>query len=107
MFRVPMLSLAAVASLAACQVQTSSNTESLAAKCAIDTLDIATTTPPVPTPTPDPVSPADCPVCKDADGKPLPADACEVHDDVCHVDSSSTTGGVYPTRQLQVVERAE
>jgi len=93
-----------------CSSPTSEVSESLAVKCAvISTTAIATPgLGPAPDPSPLPKSPAQCPVCRDADGNALPPEKCVVHDDVCTGVSGNPGGtAVTPTQELTVLEHAE
>jgi len=93
---------------AACGTQTSSSDDSLAKKCAI--AEVAATigggdgSPG----TLGPADPTDCPVCRDADGKPLPAGDCVAHDYVCKDDPPGTSSlGTKVDHELTVIESAD
>ena len=95
---------------AACGTQTSSSDDSLAKKCAI-TATAATISDGSDgdgAPTLGPADPTDCPVCRDADGKLLPAEDCVAHDYVCKAEPTDTAlRGTKVDHELTVIESAD
>jgi len=104
-FKLSLLSIISFA--AACHTVSSSEEGSLATRCAIATAVEKTTTDSPGDPTPLPDSPDDCPVCRDADGNPLPPDACVVHDYVCKEEPTDTTRATLVDHELAVITAAE